>query len=457
MTEKKGSGSSRTTPRANKAAKRVRQADPKEHGHPAAHKNKKKQTTSGNEGRAAHSNRRAHSEDDKPARIVVCTKSSHPRCEPGTFDAAALLASVLEAVQPTLREGLEALEEKLLTAGNEVDADASEVGQSLRAMSRQITDALRGAVIEGMRTRDRHLAQLVVIDRAAAQSDALARLQERIGTEIERAGLRRVVDHSDLSLFNLADTGGESPHGNDGAYELVTPAYVDTYTGVVVERGWLRRLPSAESSQPQGKNHGRVSHRNKPRNKGRQDEPGARSLAVESGEDSRPLMPGSDALSSALPGGMGSVDSVPISRHGWRTSAEQSGSDPEDSDSGGRNPQPRRAEDRRQQRRGTNKKQPRKDAAASTHPDRAGGKGSADKTSDLASDVKSYPPGNAESSGAAERKQEPMRQHAHDRSEEARGRRESSASDASRVASSYFVRRMLGSAADHEQPPRRSS
>ncbi|MGW4436064.1 hypothetical protein ACWELO_09930 [Streptomyces sp. NPDC004596] len=167
-------------------------------------------------------------------------------------------------MEPELRESMKALEEKLVSEQNQDESEAQTASQGLRAIGRQISEALRAAVIEGMRVRERHLAQLVVIDRAAAQSANITRLQERIGTEIERAGLRRIAETSDLSLFNLA--GATEPAAGDSAYELVTPAYVDMDTGRVVERGWLRPMPQPGSSLPQGKSHGRVSRENKSRN-----------------------------------------------------------------------------------------------------------------------------------------------------------------------------------------------
>ncbi|WP_143665999.1 hypothetical protein [Streptomyces sp. CS159] len=134
----------------------------------------------------------------------------------------------------------------------------------MRTVGRQIGEALRAGVVEGMRVRERHLAQLVLIDRAAAQAKVLLRLQERIGAEIEKAGLRRVVDLDDLSLFNSADgmtrTAGRA---SADALELVTPAYVDADSGRVIERGWVRQAPSPGAALPQGKTHGRTSRQHK--------------------------------------------------------------------------------------------------------------------------------------------------------------------------------------------------
>ncbi|WP_405962839.1 hypothetical protein OG713_08435 [Streptomyces sp. NBC_00723] len=229
-------------------------------------------------GRPVDEKKRAKRSQASPP-VVVCSNSSHPACEPGTFDAATLLASVLAVVEPRLQEGLQALERSLPTAQREAGDQTASVSD-VRAVGRQITEALRAGVVEGMRTRERHLAQLVVIDRAAAQSQVLLRLQQRIGAEIEKAGLRRVVDLENLALFNLADGTTESAdNASTPAFELVTPAYVDSDSGRVIERGWVRRAPSDGASLPQGKTHGRVSRQHK----GKTAESGSQPSQHESG------------------------------------------------------------------------------------------------------------------------------------------------------------------------------
>src|SRR5688500_15754777 len=111
---KQGSGSAQPAPRRNKAGNRGRQTDPKNHGHPAAHKNNKnKRNAPSAPGKPDASASGSTGVGNKQAPVVVCTKSSHPHCVPGTFDAAALLKSVLSVVEPTLEERLQSLEETL--------------------------------------------------------------------------------------------------------------------------------------------------------------------------------------------------------------------------------------------------------------------------------------------------------------------------------------------------------
>ncbi|MFD8048505.1 hypothetical protein ACFV5E_34345 [Streptomyces chartreusis] len=166
--------------------------------------------------------------------------------EPGTFDAAALLKSVLAVVEPTMQEGLCAITESALRPGEDGDNSKDGRTQAIRAASRQVAEALRTAVVEGMRTRQLHLAQLAVIDRAASQAGSLSELRNRIDAEISKAGLRRISDTDDLAAFNLADDGGSdmAVAGSTPQYELLSPAYSDSESGRIVERGWVRALPA---------------------------------------------------------------------------------------------------------------------------------------------------------------------------------------------------------------------
>ncbi|MFF4829394.1 hypothetical protein ACFY20_42125 [Streptomyces sp. NPDC001312] len=233
--------------------------------------------------------------------VVVHIGEGHPRCEAGTFDAAALLASVLASVEPRITEGLHSLEGAAAGQGGSAEA----VAQAIRTVGRQLADAVRAGVVEGMRSRDRHLAQLAVIDRAAAQASALTELQERIDRELALAGLRRISEVSDLAAFNLADASGTPDGSSPGgcAYELVSPAYVDAETGHMIERGWIRSLPAGPAPAPAGKLHGSVSRPHKDRR--------------------RPETTGSDAPPAAAPDTQGpQEDPAPHS------SRQPSGGDP---------------------------------------------------------------------------------------------------------------------------------
>ncbi|MGW0651371.1 hypothetical protein ACWD4T_21580 [Streptomyces umbrinus] len=110
----------------------------------------------------------------------------------------------------------------------------------LRRVLPQFTEAVRGAVIEGIRTRQMHLAQLAVIDRSAHQAAKLTSLRARIDNEITRAGLVRVTEPQDLSLFDLVNPDSlRQDVGEPPVYSVLAPAYIDRESGKLVERGWL--------------------------------------------------------------------------------------------------------------------------------------------------------------------------------------------------------------------------
>jgi hypothetical protein len=182
--------------------------------------------------------------------------------ESGTFDAPALLKCVLAAVEPTLQEGLRVIAESALGAEEKDEPCGVARAQAVRAVGRQVAEALRTAVVDGMRTRQFHLAQLAVIDRAAGQAASLAELRKRIDAEISKAGLRRISETTDLAAFNLADSGGsaQAPTGSSIQYELLAPAYSDTESGRIVERGWVRTLSAQRLDWDGVKEHDRKRH-----------------------------------------------------------------------------------------------------------------------------------------------------------------------------------------------------
>ncbi|WP_045875850.1 hypothetical protein [Pseudofrankia sp. DC12] len=228
---------------------------------------------------------RPDNHNKREPQIVVRVGVGHPRFEPGTFDARALLTSVLATVEPRLDERLSAVADAALGTG----ADAEGLTRAIQTTSRQIADAVRSGVIDGMRARDRHLAQLVVIDRAAAHAGSLTELRTRIEQELERAGLRRISDLADVSSFNLVETAtGSSEAPKQGQrYELVSPAYVDAETGHTIERGWIRTAPD-EASPPGGKLHGRSSRAHRTPRRTDTDEPTTVDEAATTGREEAP-------------------------------------------------------------------------------------------------------------------------------------------------------------------------
>ncbi|MFB6889312.1 hypothetical protein ACFCX4_08365 [Kitasatospora sp. NPDC056327] len=180
----------------------------------------------------------------RPERIRRSSASKLPEIAPGTFDAAALLASVTAALRPVLEAQLEQIAASLASSAataEETSPTAAIRAELTRRLVPQFTEAVRGAVMEGIRTRQMHLAQLAVIDRAAYQASNLTSLQSRIDHEIAKAGLVRVTEPADLSLFSLTDPVQEHAESNGiPHFSVVSPAYTDRESGRLVETGWLR-------------------------------------------------------------------------------------------------------------------------------------------------------------------------------------------------------------------------
>ncbi|MGW6874658.1 hypothetical protein ACWGHA_20230 [Streptomyces xanthophaeus] len=148
-----------------------------------------------------------------------------------------------ETLRPVLEQRLAEMADSLTAVLGEAqgpDAAAALRAELLKRVLPQFTEAVRGAVVEGIRTRQMHLAQLAVIDRTAHQADSLRVLCARIDGEITRAGLVRVTEPGDLSLFNLVDADALRPGADEPpVYSVVAPAYTDRESGKPVERGWL--------------------------------------------------------------------------------------------------------------------------------------------------------------------------------------------------------------------------
>jgi len=196
--------------------------------------------------------------------------SGIPQIAPDTLDAAALLGSVTDTLRPVLEEHLVEMADSLATAiadtqgSDAVDALRAEL---LRRVLPQFNEAVRGAVIDGIRTRQMHLAQLAVIDRTAHQAAKLKTLRARIDNEITRAGLVRVTEPEDLSLFDLVDPDSlRQGVAEPPDYSVLAPAYTDRESGKLVERGWLsvsyeRPAPAKPALTPGQRRH---QHGNRP-------------------------------------------------------------------------------------------------------------------------------------------------------------------------------------------------
>ncbi|MFD8736125.1 hypothetical protein ACFV06_14605 [Streptomyces sp. NPDC059618] len=174
------------------------------------------------------------------------------------MDAAAILKSVNETLLPLVEKELEAATEKLgaALADNEIEADLVSAfrAELMRRVLPQFTEAVRKGVLESVRTRQMHLAQLAVLHRQALDAKTLKVVLTRLDHEAAKAGLQIVGDASDQSLFNVVEDQPGVMKRGPVTFEVVAPAYVDKESGKLVERGWLRavaKIPPAEMTPGQ--------------------------------------------------------------------------------------------------------------------------------------------------------------------------------------------------------------
>jgi len=112
-----------------------------------------------------------------------------------------------------------------------------------QAVQAAVDEALRTAVLNATRVHEEHLAQLALIDRTAQAARDLSAVRLRIDEEMRRSGLTRLTT-GDPDAFNLVNP---KDHQGSTTYEVLTPAYADSRTGRIVQRGEMRRTP-----QPSG-------------------------------------------------------------------------------------------------------------------------------------------------------------------------------------------------------------
>lgn len=174
--------------------------------------------------------------------------SDIPKISAGALDAPAILKSINEALLPAVEKELECVAEALgaLFEGKKAE-EGDPVGavraELLRRILPQISDSVRSGVMEGMRTRQMHLAQLAAIHRQTLESKSLRVVLARIDHELSRAGLEIVGKAGDHSQFNVVEDPPGAMSSGPVAYEVAAPAYVDRESGKLVERGWLRAIP----------------------------------------------------------------------------------------------------------------------------------------------------------------------------------------------------------------------
>ena len=182
------------------------------------------------------------------------TASDIPKVAAGSLDAPAILKSINEALLPVVEEGLERVADTLGSLlevkGVEGDPAGAIRAELMRRVLPQISDSVRSGVMEGMRARQMHLAQLAAIHRQTLESKSLRVVLARIDNELSRAGLEVVGKVDDYSRFNVVEDPPGVMSCGPVTYEVAAPAYVDSESGKVVERGWLRAVPKNSLPMP---------------------------------------------------------------------------------------------------------------------------------------------------------------------------------------------------------------
>ncbi|MBT2482472.1 hypothetical protein [Streptomyces sp. ISL-94] len=161
-------------------------------------------------------------------------------------DKAASKAG-LKASQELSRKLTEELDDAIRVAMSTADKVGTLVRQAVQAA---VDDTLRTAVLDATRVRDQQLAQLALIDRTAWGTDDIEAVRLRVDAEMKRAGLTRLATPADLTPFDIMDL---EEHNDAASYEVVSPAYIETATGRVVQRGTARTLPTDSTSESKGR------------------------------------------------------------------------------------------------------------------------------------------------------------------------------------------------------------
>lgn len=192
------------------------------------------------------------------------TESCLPEFTPGTLDASAILKSVNETLLPVVEKQLEDATEKLGAAladkQTETDLVSAFRAELMRRVLPQFTEAVRKGVLESIRTRQMHLAQLAVLHRQALDAKTLKVVLTRLDHEAAKAGLQIVGDTGDQSLFNVVEDQPGVMKTGPVTFELVAPAYVDKESGKLVERGWLRAVAKVPPEEMTPRQRRRASH-----------------------------------------------------------------------------------------------------------------------------------------------------------------------------------------------------
>lgn len=117
-----------------------------------------------------------------------------------------------------------------------------------QAVQAAVDEALRTAVLNATRIHEEHLAQLALIDRTVQTAQDLDAVRLRVEQEMRRSGLTRITV-PDPETFNLVNP---AEHEGSTTYEVLAPAYADSGSGRVIQRGEMRRMPSEHDAPATG-------------------------------------------------------------------------------------------------------------------------------------------------------------------------------------------------------------
>ncbi|MGW2529205.1 hypothetical protein ACWC10_19435 [Streptomyces sp. NPDC001595] len=116
-----------------------------------------------------------------------------------------------------------------------------------QAVQAAVDEALRTAVLNATRVHEEHLAQLALIDRTAQTAADISAVRLRVEQEMRRSGLTRITG-PDPDAFNLTNP---TEHVGSSTFEVLAPAYADSRTGRIIQRGEMRRVaePAVHDSE----------------------------------------------------------------------------------------------------------------------------------------------------------------------------------------------------------------
>ncbi|MFJ3304100.1 hypothetical protein ACIPSA_13410 [Streptomyces sp. NPDC086549] len=192
---------------------------------------------------------RAHDErvEDRSAATVEAAPLVDPRSDPEVMFRVLSDKIAAKVDRAAMKAGASAAQEvgRRLTA--ELDAaiagaqsTAGKMGTLVQqAVQAAVDEALRTAVLNATRVHEEHLAQLALIDRTAQTAGHISAVRLRVEEEMRRSGLTRVTE-PDPDCFNLVNP---AEHAGSTRYEVLAPAYTDTRSGRVIQRGEMRRVP----------------------------------------------------------------------------------------------------------------------------------------------------------------------------------------------------------------------